>query len=156
VISYLAKEQRIISGGKPSARRGTKEEKMKREICIFLTILCPLYILPAHAGDYATTPLQLPPDKEPLESDSSILKAPSQLPPDDGPSERGSASAKPEPLGSYGNPVEDKPGQGDWRGGVHRGMYCVGGRWHHGWLQAWEESPVIKPSCGVAAHQAPR
>lgn len=57
------------------------------------------------------------------------------------------------PYGTYYNPVEDPPFEGDWSVPVHRGMYCVQGTWHHGWLRPWERSPVIKPSCGTAIYQ---
>ena len=57
------------------------------------------------------------------------------------------------PYGTYYNPVQDPPFAGDWSGPVHRGMYCVGGTWHQGWLRSWEVSPVIKPSCGTAIYQ---
>ena len=60
------------------------------------------------------------------------------------------------PIGTYQNPFEDQPFQGDWSRPVHRGMYCAFGLWHHGWLQPWEDSPVIKPSCGNAVNQMPR
>ena len=59
------------------------------------------------------------------------------------------------PYGTYQNPIEDEPFTGDWTGPVHRGMYCVSGHWHHGWLREWEGSIVIKPSCGSAAYQVP-
>ena len=58
------------------------------------------------------------------------------------------------PLGSYDNPIEDHIG-GDLSGPVHRGMYCELGQWHHGWLRAWEVSPVVKPTCGSAVYQMP-
>jgi hypothetical protein len=58
------------------------------------------------------------------------------------------------PLGTYQNPIQDDFG-GDLSGPVHRGMYCVRGVWHQGWLRSWERSPVIKPSCGAAVHQLP-
>ena len=58
-----------------------------------------------------------------------------------------------DPYGTYYNPVQDPPFTGDWSGPVHRGMYCVGGTWHQGWLRSWEVSPVIKPSCGTAVYQ---
>jgi len=57
------------------------------------------------------------------------------------------------PYGTYYNPVQDPPFVGDWSVPVHRGMYCVGGTWHYGWLRPWERSPVIKPSCGTAIYQ---
>lgn len=57
------------------------------------------------------------------------------------------------PYGTYYNPVQDPPFAGDWSVPVHRGMYCVGGTWHYGWLRPWERSPVIKPSCGTAVYQ---
>ena len=59
------------------------------------------------------------------------------------------------PYGTYYNPVEDPPLTGDWSGPVHRGMYCVQGTWHHGWLREWEGKMVIKPSCGTAIYQLP-
>ena len=58
------------------------------------------------------------------------------------------------PLGTYNNPIEDEPG-GDLSVPVHRGMYCVAGASHHGWLRPWERSPVIEASCGSAADQMP-
>lgn len=58
-----------------------------------------------------------------------------------------------EPYGTYYNPVQDPPFAGDWSGPVHRGMYCVKGTWHQGWLRSWEVSPVIKDSCGTAVYQ---
>lgn len=64
-----------------------------------------------------------------------------------------SASALADPYGTYYNPVQDEPFTGDWSGPVHRGMYCVNGTWHQGWLREWEVSPVIKPSCGTAVYQ---
>jgi hypothetical protein len=57
-------------------------------------------------------------------------------------------------YGSYRNPIEDDVG-GDLSGPVHRGMYCVRGEWHHGWLRSWEASPVIKSSCGAAVRELP-
>ena len=57
------------------------------------------------------------------------------------------------PYGTYYNPVQDPPFAGDWSVPVHRGMYCVQGTWHYGWLRPWERSPVIKPSCGTAVYQ---
>lgn len=59
------------------------------------------------------------------------------------------------PYGTYQNPVQDPPFTGDWSEPVHRGMYCVKGTWHQGWLRPWETSPVIKPSCGTAVYQLP-
>lgn len=59
------------------------------------------------------------------------------------------------PYGTYQNPVQDPPFTGDWSVPVHRGMYCVHGLWHYGWLRPWEGSMVIKPSCGAAAYQVP-
>ena len=58
-----------------------------------------------------------------------------------------------QPYGTYYNPVQDPPFVGDWSVPVHRGMYCVQGTWHQGWLRSWETSPVIKPSCGTAIYQ---
>jgi hypothetical protein len=58
------------------------------------------------------------------------------------------------PLGTYSNPKEDNVG-GDLSVPIHRGMYCVAGEWHHGWLRPWERSPVIKASCGDAVYQMP-
>jgi hypothetical protein len=63
----------------------------------------------------------------------------------------GSASAA--PYGTYYNPIEDHPFDGDWSGPVHRGMYCVNGTWHHGWLREGEGKMVIKDSCGTAIYQ---
>ena len=57
------------------------------------------------------------------------------------------------PYGTYYNPVMDAPFTGDWTVPVHRGMYCVQGTWHLGWLRPWESSPVIKKSCGTAIYQ---
>ena len=57
------------------------------------------------------------------------------------------------PYGTYNNPVQDPPFAGDWSVPVHRGMYCVKGTWHYGWLRPWERSPVIKQSCGTAIYQ---
>jgi hypothetical protein len=57
------------------------------------------------------------------------------------------------PYGTYYNPVQDEPFTGDWSVPVHRGMYCVKGTWHYGWLRPWERSPVIKDSCGTAIYQ---
>lgn len=57
------------------------------------------------------------------------------------------------PYGTYYNPVQDAPFDGDWSVPVHRGMYCVKGTWHYGWLRPWERSPVIKDSCGTAVYQ---
>ena len=59
------------------------------------------------------------------------------------------------PYGTYNNPIQDPPFKGDWSVPVHRGMYCVGGTWHYGWLRPWEGKMVIKPSCGTAAYQLP-
>lgn len=59
------------------------------------------------------------------------------------------------PLGSYYNPIPDM-NVGDLSVPVHRGMYCVSGAWHYGWLRPWESSPVIKASCGSAVSQMPR
>lgn len=59
------------------------------------------------------------------------------------------------PIGTYANPIKDEIG-GDLSVPVHRGIYCVGGQWHQGWLRPWEQSPVIKPSCGAAAYQMTR
>lgn len=58
-------------------------------------------------------------------------------------------------YGSYRNPIEDAPLDGDWSHPVHRGMYCVNGTWHLGWLREWEGKMVIKPSCGAAIRQLP-
>ena len=58
-----------------------------------------------------------------------------------------------DPYGTYYNPVQDPPFAGDWSVPVHRGMYCVKGTWHYGWLRPWEQSPVIKDSCGTAIYQ---
>ena len=58
----------------------------------------------------------------------------------------------PAPYGTYHNPVRDEPG-GDLSVPIHRGMYCINGTWHRGWLRPWERSPVIKPSCGDAVYQ---
>ena len=66
-----------------------------------------------------------------------------------------STAAFANPYGTYYNPVEDPPFQGDWSVPVHRGMYCVKGTWHRGWLRPWEGSIVIKPSCGTAVYQLP-
>lgn len=57
------------------------------------------------------------------------------------------------PYGTYYNPVQDPPFAGDWSSPVHRGMYCVQGTWHQGWLRQWEGTVVIKPSCGTAVYQ---
>ena len=57
------------------------------------------------------------------------------------------------PYGTYYKPVQDPPFVGDWSVPVHRGMYCVQGTWHYGWLRPWEASPVIKRSCGTAIYQ---
>ena len=57
-------------------------------------------------------------------------------------------------LGTYNNPIQDVIA-GDLSGPIHRGMYCVRGEWHQGWLRRWERSPVIKPSCGDAVYQMP-
>jgi len=54
------------------------------------------------------------------------------------------------PYGTYQNPFV-----GDWSVPVHRGMYCVQGQWHYGWLRPWEGNMVIKSSCGSAAYQIP-
>ena len=62
-------------------------------------------------------------------------------------------SAMAQPYGTYYNPVQDPPFAGDWSEPVHRGMYCVQGTWHRGWLRPWEGSVVIKPSCGTAVYQ---
>lgn len=59
------------------------------------------------------------------------------------------------PYGTYQNPVQDPPFVGDWSVPVHRGMYCVQGVWHYGWLRPWEGKIVIKPSCGEAINQIP-
>lgn len=59
-----------------------------------------------------------------------------------------------DPVGTYNNPIEDELG-GDLSAPVHRGIYCVAGAWHHGWLRPWEHSPVIKSSCGGAVYQMP-
>lgn len=56
-------------------------------------------------------------------------------------------------YGTYYNPIQDPPFAGDWSVPVHRGMYCVRGTWHYGWLRPWERSPVIKDSCGTAVYQ---
>lgn len=66
-----------------------------------------------------------------------------------------STAAWADPYGTYYNPVEDPPFTGDWSVPVHRGMYCVQGTWHRGWLRPWEGSIVIKPSCGTAVYQVP-
>jgi hypothetical protein len=66
-----------------------------------------------------------------------------------------STSASAAPYGTYYNPVQDPPFTGDWSVPVHRGMYCVQGTWHRGWLRPWEGSIVIKPSCGTAVYQLP-
>lgn len=66
-----------------------------------------------------------------------------------------STAAWADPYGTYYNPVEDPPFTGDWSVPVHRGMYCVQGTWHRGWLRPWEGSVVIKPSCGTAIYQVP-
>lgn len=58
-------------------------------------------------------------------------------------------------YGTYQNPVVDDFG-GDTSVPLHRGMYCVRGVWHYGFLRPWERSPVIKPSCGTALYQLPR
>lgn len=63
------------------------------------------------------------------------------------------AMAQVAPYGTYYNPVMDPPFTGDWTVPVHRGMYCVQGTWHLGWLRPWENSPVIKRSCGTAVYQ---
>ena len=57
------------------------------------------------------------------------------------------------PYGTYYNPVQDPPFVGDWSVPVHRGMYCVRGTWHYGWLRPRERSPVVKDSCGTAIYQ---
>ena len=67
---------------------------------------------------------------------------------------RGRSVGPSNPLGTYNNPIEDEPG-GDLSVPVHRGMYCVAGASHHGWLRPWERSPVIEASCGSAADQMP-
>lgn len=59
------------------------------------------------------------------------------------------------PYGTYQNPIEDRPLDGDWSHPVHRGMYCVNGQWHIGWLREFEGKMVIKPSCGAAIYQLP-
>ena len=59
------------------------------------------------------------------------------------------------PYGTYQNPIWDRPLDGDWSAPVHRGMYCVQGLWHYGWLRPWEGKMVIKPSCGEAINQIP-
>ena len=59
------------------------------------------------------------------------------------------------PYGTYQNPIQDPPFVGDWSVPVHRGMYCVQGTWHYGWLRPWEGTIVIKPSCGAAINQIP-
>lgn len=59
------------------------------------------------------------------------------------------------PYGTYQNPIQDPPFVGDWSVPVHRGMYCVQGLWHYGWLRPWEGKIVVKPSCGAAADQLP-
>ena len=64
-----------------------------------------------------------------------------------------SSAALADPYGTYYNPVQDPPFVGDWSVPVHRGMYCVQGTWHYGWLRPWERSPVIKQSCGTAIYQ---
>jgi hypothetical protein len=46
----------------------------------------------------------------------------------------------PDALGTYNNPIEDELG-GDLSVPVHRGMYCVAGTWHHGWLRPWGKKP---------------
>ena len=58
-----------------------------------------------------------------------------------------------DPYGTYYNPVQYEPFVGYWSVPVHRGMYCVKGTWHYGWLRPWEKSPVIKDSCGTAIYQ---
>ena len=57
-------------------------------------------------------------------------------------------------LGTYDNPIPDVIA-GDLSGPIHRGIYCVKGQWHQGWLRRGERSPVIKPSCGDAVYQMP-
>ena len=64
-----------------------------------------------------------------------------------------SSASLADPYGTYYNPVQDPPFVGDWSVPVHRGMYCVQGTWHYGWLRPWERSPVIKQSCGTAIYQ---
>ena len=59
------------------------------------------------------------------------------------------------PYGTYQNPIQDRPLDGDWSVPLHRGMYCVQGLWHYGWLRPWEGKMVIKPSCGEAVNQIP-
>ena len=66
-----------------------------------------------------------------------------------------STSAMAYPYGTYQNPVQDPPFEGDWSVPVHRGLYCVQGTWHQGWLRPWEGNMVIKPSCGDAVDQLP-
>ena len=66
-----------------------------------------------------------------------------------------STSAMAAPYGTYQNPIEDAPLDGDWSHPVHRGMYCVNGTWHLGWLREFEGKIVIKPSCGTAVYQLP-
>jgi hypothetical protein len=53
-----------------------------------------------------------------------------------------------EPAGSLQNPLVDVYPEDYRRGFLHSGVYCAAGNWHQGWLQPWERSPVIKPSCG--------
>lgn len=65
------------------------------------------------------------------------------------------SAAQAYPYGTYQNPVEDPPFEGDWSVPVHRGMYCVQGVWHRGWLRPWEGKMVVKPSCGDAVNQLP-
>ena len=64
-----------------------------------------------------------------------------------------STMALADPYGTYYNPVQDPPFTGDWSVPVHRGMYCVRGTWHSGWLRPWEGTVVIRPSCGTAVYQ---
>ncbi len=66
----------------------------------------------------------------------------------------GNSGASGPALGTYNNPVQDVIA-GDLSGPIHRGMYCVRGEWHQGWLRRGERSPVIKPSCGDAVYQMP-
>lgn len=63
-------------------------------------------------------------------------------------------SPSPTRIGTYQNPVVDRFG-GDTSVPLHRGMYCVRGIWHYGFLRPWEQSPVVKASCGSAAYQIP-
>ena len=55
---------------------------------------------------------------------------------------------KTQSFGTFENAIRDNYPEEYAPGYLHAGMYCAAGNWHHGWLMPWEQSPIIKPSCG--------